>query len=171
MRKQQRLGGLKAFVTMACSALLLGACAHTAVAARSDVSADVPLAAQSVFVGPFSGEFQRELRDEIFAELQKSRRYRVVDTEAAADYVLSGSILFRRQPTPGPEPTQRYGNVQLLSRASGTYVWQSSYQDQRNGAAFVVPTGEQQAREIGRQLVAQLLSATFARSADQKATF
>lgn len=171
MQTLQRSGELKAFLKLVSGVLLLGACTHTTVAPQSDALTRSPIAAQRVFVGPFNGEFAREMRAAVGAELQKSPRYRVVDTEAAAEFVLSGSILINTRQTNQPVVAPPSGFVQLLSRASGTNVWQYTYRDQRTGGELVMPTPRQQVQAVARQFVAQLLSIAIASTASDKATY
>jgi hypothetical protein len=161
----------RAFVAWVCSAMLLSACARTAAAPRSLASTSAPQAAHSVFVGPFTGEFARELRAAVHAELEKTPRYRMVETEEDADYVLSGVVSINTRLTNGTLPLAPVGIVQLLSRASGLNVWQYTYRDQRTGAEFVVPTPGQQVSAVARQFVAQLLNASIWSAKGEKAQF
>jgi hypothetical protein len=171
MQKQRRFGAPKAFLALGCGALLVGACAHRTIPPQSDTSTPVPMAATSIFIGPFNGEFARQMREAVDAELEKSARYRVVETEAAADYVLTGSILVNTQMTTRPVATPPYGFVQLFSRASGTNVWQYTYRDQRTSGTLVLPTARQQVNTIARDFVAQLLRVKIPDHAGDKPTF
>ena len=160
----------KAHLALLIGALFLGACASAPLASGRDVSANPPSDLQTVFVGHFSGEFDREMRTAVGTELKKSPRFRVVDTEETADYVLSGYVVINTRPTTAMFVTPPRGAVQLQSRASGRNVWQYVYQDQRTGAEMTQPTPQQQIGSIARQFVRQLVSATIARVAGSNTT-
>jgi hypothetical protein len=170
-RGRRPVGYVTAFPELLCAAVLLGACARTTVTPHSHAASLVPMTAKSIFVGSFNGEFAREMHAAVDAELEKSSRYRVVETEAVADYVLSGSIVINTQLTTRMVATPPSGFVQLFSRASGTNVWQYTYRDQRTAAALVVPTARQQILIIARDFVAQLLRVAIPDDAGAKPTF
>jgi hypothetical protein len=171
MRNQALLQARTILIGSLCGAILLSACARQITAPRRDTPTPNPVAAVSVFVGPFNGEFARELRSAIDAELQKSPRYRVVVTEAVADYVVTGFVSINTRPTSDLVIARPAGFVQVLSRASGTHVWQYTYRDQRTGVEFVVLTPQQQVRAVARQFVIGLQDVRLARASGDTASF
>ena len=167
MQKQRRSGLLMGAPILMCGLILLSACAHPIPATQRQAAVGVPVVSNTIFVGRMEGEFGREMREAVGAETAKSQRYRMVDAEDAADFVLSGGIHLNLQQLEAPPA----GWVRLLSRASGSHVWQYTYRDQRTGNELLVPSAQQQVKTVARQVVAQLLTVASASSASANASY
>ena len=167
MQNRQRAGTRKGAPILMCSLLLLGACAHQRPAPQPPAAVASSAASSTMFIGTMRGGLAREMRAAVSAELARSQRYRLVDTEEAADYVLTGGMWANpQQPDAPPEAW-----VEVFSRTSGAYVWQYRYRDQRTGNELFVPPAHRQADIVARQVVSQLVTVAPVHSARAKASF
>jgi hypothetical protein len=166
MQKQQRAGIRKGVPILMCGLLLLGACAHPIPAIQPHAAVGLPAPSSTIFVGTMRGGSSREIHAAVSAELAKSARYRLVDAEEAAEFVLTGGMWLSPQQTEAPEAW-----VELFSRATGAYVWQYRYRDQRSGNELFVPPAHRQVQIVVRQVVSELLTVATAHSARANASF
>lgn len=167
MQEQLRLGFRNGLPILLCKLVALSACTHPIPAIQPQTTVGVPAASSTIFLGTMRGGLSRELHAAVSAELAKSERFRLVDAEGAADFVLTGGMW----PNPLGTDAPPEARVELFSRASGAYVWQYRYRDQRSGNELLVPPVQRQVQIVVRQVVSQLLTAALMRSARANASF